>query len=104
MPDSNQAEFEAWVDDLPNAIHLIIIQRACSDLGSPATLNANGSLGVDEDLFNSEELEQAMHKRYLQRYVDEILDELVADEKIKPDAVDPDSGEIIYALVDDYEG
>lgn len=92
----NQAHYEAWVEDLTIEYQMIAIQRACSAMGEPATLNDDGTLGVDEDLWESEEFEEALHQEFLKMYFQEAFEELTEDGLIEPHHVDPDSGEIIY--------
>lgn len=99
MSDWDQQEFENWIGSLAHEDHLIVVQRACIDLGWGHELMPEGGVGVDGEL-DSEEFRDAMHERYLQKYIGEAFEDLVEDGKIRPVRVDA-NGEILYAAVED---
>lgn len=96
----SQDEFEAWVEDLPRQDHNIVIGRACIDLGWEREVHDDGMI-VDGDIY-SPEFMAAVHKRYLQMYVDDILGGLVTKGLLRPDYVNKD-GEVGYVLEDGVE-
>lgn len=98
MSDEATIEFEEWRDNLPHELHVIVINRACGDVGYERELRPEGGLTVDGDL-EDEDFLIALHQRFLQMYVHEGLNELAVDGLIVPDSIDPESGEILYRVV-----
>lgn len=83
-----QADFLVWVGGLSPRDHQIVAQRACVDMGWPHKLD-HESISFDGD-HEDPEFQAALHKRYTDMYMGDLVDELVDDGKLVADRVHED--------------
>lgn len=91
-----------WLEELTLGRHMIVYQRALQVCGYDYTISAGGMIDpCDPDNIDWPALNEERKVQYRTLCLSDTIAELVEDGLVRSDGVDPETGEVIYAAVED---